>query len=129
MRCVIENHDIVLKTNGETERCYLYIADAVSAILTIMLSGGNGESYNAANTETYCSISEMAKLVTDKVAKNAIKVTYQLENIQKLGYANTLYMKLNTDKLKSLGWIPTTNLVAMFINMIETILKQKKNIG
>ncbi len=43
MRCVIEKRDIVLKTKGETERCYLYTIDAVSAILTVMLSGKDGE--------------------------------------------------------------------------------------
>lgn len=120
MRCVIEKRDIVLKTKGETERCYLYTADAVSSILTILLSGKDGECYNAANPDTYCSISEMAELVANRVANNSIKVTYQLEDVQKLGYANTLYMNLNVDKLKSLGWSPKTNLVSMFKNMIQT---------
>ena len=120
MRCLIENRNIVLKTKGETERCYLYTADAISAILTVLICGKDGECYNAANPETYCSISEMAKLVANKIANDSIKVTYQQEDIQKLGYANTLYMNLNVDKLKDLGWLPNTNLLSMFINMIKT---------
>lgn len=38
-QCVNEKKNIVLKTKGETERCYLYTTDAVTAILTIMLNG------------------------------------------------------------------------------------------
>ena len=119
MRCVVEKRDIVLKTKGETERCYLYTADAVSAILTVMLPGKSSECYNVANPDTYCSIAEMAELVANKVANGSIKVTYHLEDVQKLGYANTLYMNLNVDKLNSLGWLPTTNLVSMYKNMIQ----------
>lgn len=122
MRCVIEKKDIVLKTKGETERCYLYTADAVSAILTVMLSGNNGESYNAANPNTYCSISGMANLVADNVANGAIKVKYRLEDVTKLGYANTLYMNLVTSKLESLGWKPTTDLKKSFEKSIKSIL-------
>ena len=126
MRCVIEKRDIVLKTKGETERCYLYTADAVSSILTILLSGIDGECYNAANPDTYCSISEMAELVANRVANNSIKVTYQLEDVQKLGYANTLYMNLNVDKLESLGWKPSCDLFSMFNKMIQMIRLDKK---
>ena len=119
MRCVVEKHDIVLKSKGETERCYLYTADAVSAILTTMLSNKGGECYTVANPETYCSIAEMAELVADKIGNNKIKVAYDIaEDITKLGYANTLYMNLNVDKLKSLGWKPLTGLEEMFRRMI-----------
>lgn len=124
MRCVIEKRDIVLKTKGETERCYLYTSDAVSAILTAMFSEKCGECYTVANPETYCSIAEMAELVAKEVSKNTIKVTYQLQDITKLGYANTLYMNLNVDKLKALGWQPTHDLVSMFNNMINTCKEQ-----
>ena len=62
----------------------------------------------------------MAELVANKVADNTIKVTYQLQDVTKLGYANTLYMNLNVDKLKSFGWKPTHDLVSMFKNMIQS---------
>ena len=49
-RCVIEQRDIILKTKGETKRSYLYTADAVTAILTVLLNGETGAAYNAANS-------------------------------------------------------------------------------
>ena len=50
----------LLKTKGETERSYLYTADAATAILTVLLKGELAQAYNAADEATYCSIAEMA---------------------------------------------------------------------
>ena len=122
MRCAVEKKDIVLKTKGETERVYLYTADAIAAIITAMLKGQSGEAYSVANPDTYCSIKEMAELVANEVANSKIKVVFDIaEDISKLGYANTLYMNLNVSKLKALGWNPTVNMKHMFKNMIDAL--------
>ena len=39
------------------------------------------------------------------------------ENIESLGYADTLYMNLDTSKLKELGWSAKTDLIDMYKNM------------
>ena len=120
MRCAIENKDIVLKTQGLTERCYLYTADAVSAILTALLKAEPGNAYTVANPSTYCSIKDMAAMVSRDIAQDKISVVYDVvDDIGKLGYAETLYMDLNVDKLMSLGWEPTTDLENMFRRMIR----------
>lgn len=118
-RCAIENKDIILKTEGKTKRSYLYTEDAVSAILTVMEKGKIGEAYNAANESTYCSIREMAGLVADKVASGKISVKVEQQDISKFGYAPTLHMNLDTEKLKQLGWTPAVNLEEMYKKMIK----------
>ncbi len=102
-RCVTERKKIVLKTKGDTERCYLYSTDAVTAILAIMLNGDSGQAYNCADEETYCSISEMANKIALKVG---LSVEYQIESEEKNGFPQTLYMHLGTERLKGLGWKP-----------------------
>ena len=124
-RCVIEGKDIVLHTKGETKRMYLFTEDACSAIFTVLFKGKTGEAYNAANESTYCSIYEMAAMVADKCAHNSIKVIVEECDISNFGYAPTLKMKLDTSKLKSLGWNPTTQLDRMFELMIEDMRKTK----
>jgi nucleoside-diphosphate-sugar epimerase len=52
MRCAVEKRNIVLKSDGSTERCYLYTADAVSAILVALLKGEPGQAYTVANKDT-----------------------------------------------------------------------------
>ena len=122
-RCVIEKKDIVLKTKGETKRSYLYLQDAVEAIFLVISRAGYGEAYNVANEETYCSIVEMAQLVAEQVASGRIGVRVELEETEKLGYAPTLHMNLDTSKLRKLGWRPKVGLEQMYRSMVDGMEK------
>ena len=119
MRCALAGEDIVLKTAGETERCYLYTADAVRAILTVLLKGEPGEAYTAANPETYCSIAQMAQLVLETLGTGHGKVRFDIQDTKKLGYADTLYMKLDIGKISRLGWEPQVGLPEMYRRMAQ----------
>ena len=45
--------------------------------------------------------------MAEKVAANGgIKVEYDIQDIAANGFPDTLYMDLNTNKLKQLGWYP-----------------------
>lgn len=120
-RCVKEKKNIVLKTKGETERSYLYTTDAVTAILTILLKGMPGMAYNAADEKTYCSIAEMAEMVAEE---ENINVIYEIQDSASNGYADTLYMNLDTSRLKDLGWksIMNLNITGMFKRMVDEML-------
>lgn len=119
-RCVIEKRNIEIHSAGLTERMYLYTADAVGAILTVLLCGKMNETYNAANETTYMSISEIAHLVAGLNDDGTTKVVIRNEAVAEYGYAATSYFYLNTDKLQKLGWQPKTNLDEMFIRMIAS---------
>lgn len=118
-RCAIEKRNIVLKTKGETERCYLYIDDAVSAILKILFNGKSGEAYTVANDATYCSIYEMASMVAKEYG---INVVIDEEDAANYGYADTLYMDLDTSKIRNLGWKPQVDLLEMYKYMISDMM-------
>lgn len=118
-RDAMEGKDIILQTAGTSKREYLYTADAVTAILTVLLRGEAGEAYNAGNPETYCSIVEMAKLVAEEIAGNAIAVKVPAEineNSSQFPPPHRLY--LDVTKLQSLGWRPTRGLKDMYRRMI-----------
>lgn len=124
-RCVIENKDIILNTKGETKRSYLHVNDATNAILTILINGVNGEAYNVANEDTYCSILEMANFVSNVIANNKIKMNINLKNDVDNGYAPVLHMNLDTQKIQGLGWKPLYNLKDMYLDMIKSMQKDK----
>ncbi len=105
--CAAKGENIILRSTGETERSYIYIADAVTAILTVLIKGEAGEIYNAANEDTYCSVKDMAQLVA---SIGGINVEYDIDDKNDRGYLDTLYMNLDTSKLKSLGWRAETGL-------------------
>lgn len=117
-RCAMEHQDIVLKTKGETERSYLYTADAATAILTVLLKGAPAQAYNAADEATYCSIAEMAKMIAEEYG---IHVAFDLQDEKKLGYPASLYMNLDTSMIRKIGWCPFGggNLLKMYKRMIS----------
>lgn len=114
-RCAVFGKNITLKTKGETERSYLYTADAVTAILTVLLNGESGQIYTAANEKTYCSIYDMAELVAETYG---IEVVIEEQDVTALGYADVLHMDLDCSKLNGLGWYANTELIDMYRRMI-----------
>ncbi len=118
-RDAIENRDIILQTDGSSKRMYLYTADAVSAILTILLRGKSGCAYNAANPETYCSIREMAELVASEIANNKISVrVLNNRNSAAQKYPPSHHLRLDSQKLLYLGWQPRRDLKEMYLRML-----------
>lgn len=117
-RSVIEGKGIVLLTKGETRRSYLYTADAVTAILTVLLKGQGGQAYNAANEDTYCSIYEMAKLFAD----DKVQVKIQCNEEETKQFAPVLRMNLSTEKIKAVRWKAIFNLEDMKNRMIQIFL-------
>ena len=117
-RSVIENKNIVLVTKGQTKRSYLYTAEAVTAILLLLLNGKDGAAYNAANEETYCSIFQMAILVAEELAFNKIKVEIHEDRTKSSVYAPVLCMNLDTTKLRDLGWSTRYGLIDSYRAMI-----------
>ena len=122
-RCVIENRDIVLKTEGKTARNYLDIDDAVNAIFTVLTHGKTGEAYNAANEESYCTIYEMATMVAEKFGGGKIGVKIEKQDGATFGYAPTLKMNLSTKKLQALGWRAQTTLEESYEKLLDDLRK------
>lgn len=118
-KSVIAGKDIVLRTKGLSEGNYVYTADAIEAILLLLVKGRSGEAYNVANEESHMTIKEMAELVAVQVSHNNIKVRYDIpSDIESLGYAPDTKLYLSSEKLRQLGWLPKVDLVESYKRMI-----------
>ena len=118
MRCARQGRDIVLQTPGDSKQSYIYTMDAASAILTVLLNGEKGQAYNAVNSETYCSIAEMAKLVADHFsAEQPVKVKIAASEDSMKKYPPKRCWNLSADALNSLGWKYTKDLVQIYERM------------
>ena len=115
---IINNQNVVFNTDGLSKRPYLYISDAVSAILTILLLGVDGEAYNVGNKDTYCSIKEMAQVAVKSQNSNIEIITKQ-EELSK--YPSRHNLNLDMKKIEDLGWRPTKNLAEMYAILIKSI--------
>lgn len=124
-RSAIQKTDIVLQTPGLTKQTYLYTEDAVSAILTVLLKGGAGQVYNAANPANYCAIREMAEMVAQKLAGGEIAVTVNTSPEAAAKYPPTHKWNLSADKLMALGWQPTADLEHIYRMLIADMQKNQ----
>lgn len=121
-RDAMHKSDIELQTAGTSKRMYLYTADAVTAILTVLLSGKTGEAYNAANPGTYCSIVEMAQLVVHEIAHDSIKVHVPMIKLDADSkFPPPHHLNLDTSRIYKLGWRPSIGLKEMYLRMIATM--------
>ena len=115
-RLTAEGKDIVLHTTGESARPYCYTIDAITALLYILLKGNNGEAYNVSGKETYVSVYDMAMFVKDTF-NSGINVRIELDDT--MGYAPVTKLRLSTEKLESLGWVPQYGLKDILGRLIE----------
>lgn len=120
-RSVVEEKDIVLFSKGDLARDYCYTTDALSAILQIALHGEKGEVYNVANEDAHSSVIDMCNMVASELGNNKIKVKVDIpKNVQNLGFSPACITKLNTSKVRALGWTPKFELKEMFRRLIES---------
>lgn len=121
-RSVMHNEDIVLHTKGEKANCYCYTSDAVSGLLTLLLKGEAGQAYNVANMDTFCSIKEMAEIFLQSNRNSTSKLVFDIpKDISKFGYAPNSIVKLNSEKIMSLGWKPMYNMSEMAKRLMKSM--------
>ncbi|BCJ92967.1 nucleotide sugar dehydratase [Anaerocolumna cellulosilytica] len=121
----VNSKDIVLHTNGNSMGNYCDSYDTVEAIFLLLYEGVNGEAYNVVNEANTMCIREMANLVANQIAHNKIKVVFDIPEENKFGYAAQTGIRLSSAKIRKLGWKPKTNLVDMYMRMINWIDKEK----
>lgn len=115
-RAARDGRDIVLHTKGETRRDYIYTIDAVRAILTVLFQGKNGEAYNISNPDNFLSIRQMAELAASFSLSSRVLVDE--ENGKNMGYAPTVCIRLNIEKLNGLNPFEKAPIEKMFRHLI-----------
>lgn len=121
LRKAARGEDIILKSKGEQIRSYCYIADAVAALLFLLVCGVSGEAYNIANNNSNCSITEFA----DMVAQTAgVKCTYAVaEEQEAAGYSKVMKAVQCPDKINALGWKAEVSLESGIERTIRILMR------
>lgn len=98
----IKGEDIVLKSTGEQFFSYTYVADAVSAMLYILIHGEVGVAYNIANEKCNVHLKDFAQFCANI---SGSKVVYDIPcDDEKAGFSIATKAILDCSKLNSLGW-------------------------
>ncbi len=100
----LAGEDIVLKSEGNQFFSYTYVADAVAAMLQIMLHGENGTAYNISNEDCNVHLRDFAQLCAQQAGK---KVVFDLPSEkERKGFSIAINAILDNNLLKSLGFTP-----------------------
>lgn len=119
----INKENIVLKSEGNQHYSFIYVADAVSGILTVMLTGKKGEAYNIADEESDIKLKDLATLIA-KISNT--EVVFDLpDEIEKEGFSKATKARLSPNKLKELGWKAQYNIntgIENTLNILKNLL-------
>lgn len=100
----VDGRDIVMKSAGLTERSHCYVVDAMAALLTVLLKGTCGASYNIADRRYQMRIRDFAEQAAEA---GGCKVLYEAPSeLERAGYSKASRMVLDASRLEGLGWQP-----------------------
>lgn len=119
-KCIVENRDIVLTTDGKAERSFLYISDFIRGLFYVSLKAPSRESYNTA-ADKPISIYDLANLLCHLYPDKHLKVVFD-KTKQPKGYipSKSLSANQSNTKLKELGWEAKITLAEGFRRMIDS---------
>lgn len=100
----LAGENIVLKSKGEQLFSYTYVADAVGAMLHVLLHGEEGVAYNIANEACNVRLKDFAQLCAEWADK---QVVFELPSeIEQKGFSIAMRAVLDNSRLKGLNWHP-----------------------
>ncbi|MBI4533411.1 MAG: NAD-dependent epimerase/dehydratase family protein [Candidatus Melainabacteria bacterium] len=76
MSAALDGEPLVLFSNGTATRSFCYVRDAIKAMLFVLLSSANGESFNVGNDQEEISIAELAERISKVAAPPRLPVKY-----------------------------------------------------
>jgi nucleoside-diphosphate-sugar epimerase len=119
---VIRNENIIMNSDGSDIRSFCYLADATKGFFTVLLKGENATAYNVGNPSGETSIKDLAQLLVGLFPERNLQVEINLQKGE--NYIKTTFNKLSPEieKIKLLGWKPTTSISEGFKRTILSFL-------
>ena len=123
LRNVINNEDIVLKSEGTAVRTYTYVGDAVLALFYILLNSDE-MVYNISSEESTVSIRRLAETLVEAYPERNLKLVFDIPKSDKnTGCAPFTLGILSSDKIRALGWKPIYGLKEGLMRTVEFLEK------
>ncbi|MCL4512105.1 MAG: NAD-dependent epimerase/dehydratase family protein [Bacteroidetes bacterium] len=120
---IVNDRNIVMKSDGSAVRPFCYLADAVAGFFTVLLKGQVSEAYNIGNDKGEISILDLAELLVSTFPEKKLKVVRQ-ERLTGNDYLKSPIARNcpNISKIGKLGWKPTTSAKEGFRRTVRSFL-------
>ncbi len=121
------NEDIVLKSEGTQHFSYIYVGDAVLALLHLLTNGSSGEAYNVAGGSAYDL--RLKDLAAKLAAAGDGKVVFQLpDELEQKGFSKAGKALLSIDKLRKTGYAPIFDLESALMHTVKIVKDELLNV-
>lgn len=129
-RNILDNQNIVLKSDGSAKRPFCYVADAVIAYFKVLLEGEAASAYNVGGDEQHeISVRELSEMLVRLYPEKHLKVVYEI-NPDDLTYAKmrTPQKQILADlgRIRSLGWSQLYSVRECFDRTIRALMVEKE---
>lgn len=131
-KSILNNENIVLKSDGSAKRCFCYVADAVIAYFLVLLEGAPANAYNIGGDEAHeISMRELSRLLVSIYPEKNLNVIFDIDN------NDITYSKMRTPqkrilpclyKINSMGWYQITSVEKCFKRTIDAMSEQNCNL-
>lgn len=118
LKNVINNENIIMKSDGASIRTYTYIRDVISGMFYALLNGKD-MVYNIADSSAKISIRGLAELLIKITPERHLKLIIDIPEGGTKGCAPFTLGILDSGKLCGIGWEPRYTLEEGFGRMIE----------
>ena len=110
---IVRGQDILLKSNGATNRSFCYVTDTVTAMLHVLLDGENGVPYNISNEASNTTIRGFAQAACEVFPERNMKLAFANpeDEIMPVPSPNDPTPEIMDNKrIRSIGWEPKVDL-------------------
>ena len=119
LKNIINDEDIVLKSDGSSIRTYTYISDAISAMFKIIFKGTENV-YNVSDERNEVSIKQLAETLISIYPEKQLKLKFEIEKDTNNGYAPFKLGLLSSEKIRTeLKWNAKYSITEGFKRTIE----------
>lgn len=113
----LNGRNIRLYSAGNQLRSYVYVADSVSGLMTVLLRGEAGEAYNVGNTQSAVTIAQFAQILAETAGRQCLMEQPTEDEAKE--QTPIEYAVLDTGKLQQLGWKPQYDIHDGISQMVE----------
>lgn len=122
---VLNNENIVLKSDGSAKRSFCYVADAIQAYFLVLLSGEPATAYNVGGDEAHeISVRDLSQMLVNLYPEKGLKVVLDINE------SDLTYTKMRTPqkevlpdlkRINAMGWVLTTSVKDSFKRTIDSL--------
>lgn len=125
VKCVVNNENIVLHSNGHAKRTFCYVSDAIKAFFLVLLNGVSCKAYNVGGgLSNEISMNDLAHLLISLYPQKQLKVFYDInpDNVT-YGKMKSSVNRLVPDlsEMEALGWKQTISIAEAFRRTIMVV--------